>query len=55
MLTKILAAIVAVGLILAYLGPIIIKMKDFALGLVIVIGIAFMLIDLWHSLQKPED
>ena len=55
MLIKILAAIVAVGLVLAYLGPIILKMKDFALGLVIVIGIVFVLVDLWHSLQKPEE
>ena len=52
---KIVAAIIAVGLVLAYLGPIIVKMKDFALGIVIVVGIAFILVDLWHSLQKPED
>ena len=52
---KIVAAIIAVGLVLAYLGPIIVKMKDFALGIVIVVGIAFILVDLWHSLQKPDD
>ena len=55
MLTKIFAALVAVALMLAYLGPIVFKMKDLALTSVILIGIIVMLVDLWHSLRKPED
>jgi 4-hydroxybenzoate polyprenyltransferase len=52
---KIAAAIVAVALMLAYLGPMVVKMKDVPLASVIVIGIAVMLVDLWESLQTPED
>ena len=55
MTTKILAAIVAVVLVLAYLGPMVLKMKDAALSVVVVIGVAVMLVDLWQSLGKPED
>lgn len=54
-LIKILAAIIAVALLLAYLGPLMVKMRDIPLGIVVVIGIVFMLVDLWHSLRKPED
>ncbi len=53
--TKIVAALIAIALMLVYLGPMVIKMKDAALASVIVIGIVIMLVDLWHSLRKPED
>lgn len=55
MTAKIIAAIVAVTLVLAFLGPMVLKMHDPALTIVILIGVIFMLADLWHSLQKPED
>jgi len=55
MTVKIVAALAAVALLLAYVGPVLVKMKDAALTTVIVIGIVVMLIDLWHSLRKPED
>jgi len=53
--TKIVAGLVAVALMLIYLGPMVFKMKDAALGTVILIGIVIMLVDLWHSLRQPED
>ena len=52
---KIISAVVAVALVLAYLSPVVFKLKDVALGLVILIGIAMMLIDLWQSLQSKDD
>ena len=52
---KIFAAIVAVVLPLCYLIPVVFKLKDVALGVVILIGIAMMLIDLWQSLQSKEE
>ena len=55
MLTKISVAAIAVVLMLGYLSPVMFKLKDAALSIVILIGIVFMLVDLWHSLQKPED
>jgi predicted ABC-type exoprotein transport system permease subunit len=53
--TKIVAAIVAVALVLAYVGPMVFKMKDVPLAGVILIGIVVMLFDLWQTLQDAND
>jgi hypothetical protein len=55
MLTKIIAAVIAVALLLAYVGAIAFKMKDGPLAGVILIGVVVMLLDLWYSLRKPQD
>jgi len=52
---KIFAAVVAVVLMLGFLAPPVLKLKDIALGVTILIGIAMMLVDLWQSLQSKED
>jgi len=52
---KIFAAIVAVVMVLCFLLPPVLKLKDIALGVVILIGIAMMLADLWQSLRAKED
>jgi hypothetical protein len=52
---KYLWALIAVFLMLAYLAPQIVKMKDVALSAVIVIGLVMMGIDLWQSLQSKEE
>ena len=52
---KIFAAVIAVVLLLGYLSPVVFKLKDVALTVVIAIGIVMMLIDLWQSLQREED
>jgi len=52
---KIFSAVVAIVLLLSYLSPMVFKLKDIALGAVIAIGIAMMLVDLWQSLQSKED
>ncbi len=52
---KFFAAVVAVILVIAYLVPVVLKLKDVALGAVILIGIGMMLVDLWQSLQSKED
>ena len=52
---KIFAAAVAVVLMLCFLAPPVLKLRDTPLGVVIVIGIALMLVDLWQSLQSKED
>jgi len=55
MLIKYFAAAVAVLLVVAYLVPVVLKLKDVALGIVICIGIAMMLVDLLQSLKSKED
>ena len=52
---KIFAAIVAVALFLAFLAPVVFKLRDVALGCIILIGIGMMLVDLWQSLQSKDD
>lgn len=52
---KIVAAVIAVALFVAYVGAIAAKMKDVALGAVILVGAVMMLVDLWHSLERSED
>lgn len=52
---KIFAAIVTVVLMLGFLSPVIFKLKDAALTVIILIGIAMMLVDLWQSLKYEDD
>jgi len=55
MIFKIIAGLVAVTLMLVYLLPIMLKLQEPALTLVILTGIVMMLIDLWQSLQSKND
>lgn len=55
MTMKLAGAAVAVILMLAYLLPSVIKLKDVALGIVVLIGVAMMLVDLWQSMRSKED
>jgi hypothetical protein len=55
MMVKIVAGILAVVLLLIYLAPVVVKLKDPALTIVVVAGVVMMLIDLWQSLQSKEE
>ena len=52
---KIPAGILAVVLMLIYLAPVVLKLKDPALTIVVAVGVVMMLVDLWQSLQSKED
>ena len=52
---KIFAGIVAVALFIAYLAPLVFKLKEVSLGVVILIALVMMLIDLGQSLKSKED
>jgi len=52
---KYFAAVVAVILMISFLVPVVLKLKDVALGVVISVGIAMMLVDLAQSLKSKED
>jgi uncharacterized membrane protein len=52
---KILAGVVAMALAVAFLLPPVLKLKDVALGIVISIGVAMMLLDLLQSLKSKDD
>ena len=51
---KIVAAIIAVGLMLAYLLPLVLKLKEVSLGVVVAIAMTMMLVDLRQSLRKDD-
>lgn len=51
---KIFAAVVAVVLVLGYLTPVVLKLKEAALAVVIAVGIAMMLVDLWQSFRERD-
>jgi hypothetical protein len=51
---KIVCAVVAVALMLAYLVPVMVKMKDFELGAVLLVGLVMMLVDLVQSLREDD-
>lgn len=54
MILKLLTALVAVVLVLAYVLAPALKLKDAALATVIVIGVVLMLIDLAQSLRERD-
>ncbi len=49
---KIVAAIAALLLFLAYFGPLIVKLKDLPLTIVLIGGIVLVAIDIWESLKE---
>ena len=51
---KIWAGVVAVILFLGYLLPPVFKLKDVALGVVIIFGVSLMLLDLIQSLKSKD-
>jgi hypothetical protein len=55
MALKIVAGIIAIVLLLAFVAPPVVKLQNVALTAVIVIGTVMMLVDLWQSLQSKDD
>lgn len=52
---KYIAGIIAAVLVIVYCGAIAWKLKDIPLAIVILIGIAMMLADLWQSFKSGDD
>ncbi|MDH4174131.1 MAG: hypothetical protein OEV97_10355 [Betaproteobacteria bacterium] len=55
MIFKILAGIVAAALLIVFVGPVVVKLKDVALSVVVLIGLTMMLVDIWQSLKSKDD
>lgn len=55
MALKIFAGLVGVVLLLVYVAPVVLKLKDIPLWCVALLGIGMMIVDLWQSLQSKED
>jgi|GEM_PF-636157 len=52
---KIFAGIVAAAMLLIFIGPVVIKLKDAALSGVVLIGVVMMVTDIWQSLHSKDD
>jgi hypothetical protein len=52
---KIVAGIVAAALLLAYMAPVVLRLRDTALWIVALLGAGMMLVDLWQSLKSKDD
>jgi len=52
---KIIAGIVAAALLIAFIGPLVVKLKDPALIVVALLGVGMMAVDLWQSLKAKDD
>lgn len=55
MIFKVISGIVAAALLLVYLGPVVIRLKDTALWIIALAGVSMMLVDLWQSLRAKDD
>jgi hypothetical protein len=54
MALKVFAGIVAVALMIAYLLPLVLKLKEMSLGVVVLIALVMMLVDLLQSMRAKE-
>lgn len=54
MIAKILAAVLAASLLVGFIAPVMMKLKDYALSAVVLAGLAMMLVDLWQSLRGRD-
>jgi hypothetical protein len=54
MSVKLVSALIAIVLVLAYLLPVAWKLKELSLAVVIAIGVVMMLVDLWQSLRQSD-
>ncbi len=55
MALKIFAGLVGVVLLLIYVAPVVLKLKEIPLWCVALLGVGMMLVDLRQSLQSQED
>ncbi len=55
MALKIIAGIVGALLLLIYMAPVVLRLKEVSLSVICIIGVGMMLVDLWQSLQSKDD
>jgi hypothetical protein len=55
MALKIMAGIVAAALLLIYMAPVVLRLKEVSLWVITLLGCGMMLVDLWQSLRSKDD
>jgi hypothetical protein len=51
---RIFCSVVAALLLMAYISPVVVKLKDVALSAVVLVGLSLMIADIWHSLRTRD-
>ena len=54
MIWKIVSGVIAVALVLMYVGPVVLRVGEPALVVVVLVGLGLMLLDLWHTLRSED-
>jgi len=52
---KIIAGILGAGLLLAYVAPVVLRLKEISLWVVVILSLGMMFLDLWQSLRSKDD
>jgi hypothetical protein len=52
---KIVYSILAVALVLLYVSPVVYRLKQIDLLIVVVLGVAMMVVDVWQALKSKEE
>jgi len=55
MALRIVAGLLGIALLLAFIAPPVLKLKEIALSVVCLIGVTMMLVDLWQSLGEKDE
>ena len=55
MIFKVIGSILAASLLIIFIGPVAIKLKDVAFSVVVLIGLTMMFVDIWQALKSKED
>lgn len=51
---KLLYGLIGAALVIAFLGSVVWKVREVSLVVVILIGVALMLVDLWHARDEAD-
>ena len=55
MIYRVIVGIAAAALMLVYMAPVVLRLREWALGIVALTGVVMMLVDLWQSLRSKEE
>jgi len=51
---RVISGIIAAGLVIAYMAPVVWRLQDVALWIVAGLGVVMMLVDLWQSFRTGD-
>lgn len=55
MAVKVIAGIIGAALLMIYMAPVVLRLKEISLSVIVLLGLGMMLVDLWQSWQSKED